>query len=260
MIHMLKSLLPATASLFYLLMATPLIAQGPASTPILPPMAPLVAEVPPNSTFSVAITYADEPQPALPQEQTRPQPKSDRPRLVQVWRDSKSRRILVEHANGAKSEGFLFDSGFVVRSTGNSNKTFVAAGATGRDASLDIFTLAFPGTQWIDLKFYKGSKKDGYGDVYYYEQEPGNSSPAGADGGSGGVPSGYKQLDYMRLEAFIRLPDKMPAVVTLGPATYTFTTPQPWDGTISMPDNFKASAESFTKELNILEALKKKKK
>lgn len=226
------------------------------STPVPPPTPPWVAEVPENSTFTIAITYSDTP--AQP-EGNAPEKTStsDRPVKVQVWRGSQARRILVHHANGETSEGFLFDSKFAIRSTANSQKTFVSQSGTGRDASLDMFTTAFQGTQWIAQSYYRAAEKTDAGYVYLYEQPA--SAPPTAPTNSGGPPPGFRALDHMQLKAAIRADTKTPVTVQLGPATYTFSAIEPWDGKIEMPQNFKSSAQGFSKELKVLDALRKKK-
>jgi hypothetical protein len=222
------------------------------------PVPPFVASPPPNSTYTVTIKYSDEGE-AVPDATKRPRtkPENDRPLSIQVWQDAKNRKIVVQHANGQKSEGYLFDSGFVIRSTANSNQTFVSSSNRGRDASLDIFTKDFPGTQWIDRSLYTGARKVEGQEYYSYFQTAGNPPPVSESEGSSPA-SGYNPIDHMELKALIRAADMMPSVVQLGPATYTFSPMQAWPGLITMPDNFKSSAESFTKEMSILEAFRKK--
>jgi hypothetical protein len=216
----------------------------------------LVTEPPAGSTYTISITYSDIPTELTASGQAVSNFLGDRPVKVQVWRDAKSRRILVDHANGVKSEGFLFDSGFVIRSTANSDKTFVSVGGKGRDASLDFFTKDFQGTQWLDMKFYTGIQQADGQPIYTFHQPAG--SPPVIDTSDEGLPPNYTQLDYMELTAQLRAADKSPIVVTLGPATYSFSPVQPWSGTITLPENFKTSAENFTQELSIIEALRKK--
>ncbi len=234
------------------------VAQAPSPTPIPPPEPPFVAEPRPGTTYGITVKYEDAPQASdggTAQAQ-KPVPKTDRPVAVVVKLDAKSRQITVNHANGAVSEGYLFDSGFVIRSTANSEKTFVSAAAKGASALMEMFTKDFQGTQWIERAHYKGVEKLDGVDCYVFFRA---AEPMPTFQGDG-PPPGYDPLKYEDLKAFIRVADKTPALVQLGPASYHYSPVQPWNGTIALPDNFKSSAEEFTKQLAVIEALRQKKK
>lgn len=224
---------------------------GQEPKPVPTPTEPWVAEVPKNSTFTITITYSD----PSSQSENATVTNSDRPIKVQVWRDSHVHRILVDHANGAVSEGFLFDSGFVIRSTANSQKTFVSQSGSGRYAALDLFSKDFQGTQWIAERFYQGVGQTENGPVYLYEQQPAPQPKVLVEGDA--PPQGYRPLDYMQLNASIHVDSKTPATVRIGSTNYAFSPIESWSGKITVPENFQSSAESFAKQMQVLEALRK---
>lgn len=210
---------------------------------------PIVPEPPPHSTYSILIAYASTSQSAS---------NGERPVKIEVWRDAGSRKIVVTHANGVQSEGYLFDSGFVVRSTADPNKTFVSPGTSGMSASFDYFTKEFQGSQWVDRKWYQGVMDSEEGRFHAFLKEP-DPLPV-LENENQEMPTGFQPINHMPLEASLRLEDQTPAFIRLGDTTYTFTPIKNWQGTIEMPESFRESADSFVREAGILERFKEKRR
>lgn len=187
-------------------------------------------------------------------------PESDRPLSLQVWRDEKKRRILVEHANGVQTEGYLFESGYVVRSTANSDNAFVSQGEGGRAAVTSLFSRDFHGTQWLDMAFYIGTEAGEDGAFYLFEQ-PASHPPQPIVTDAQALPtSDFDPLKYQLLSAKLHAPSKFPAEVRLGGTVYTFSPVEKWEGTVSMPQKFTQAAQEFTQELSVIEAIRNKNK
>lgn len=262
--------LPSCALLIALLLsADGLRAQNPAPTPtpVPPPEPPLTIEPPPYSTFTITVTYGPK---TGGEEQNQPpaaaEPrdilKGDRPVFVQIWRDDTRRRIFVRHANGVETEGYLFESGYVVRSTANSEEAFVALAEGGRGATETLYSRHFPGTQWLDMSLYKGVSQvkegDGVKSFYLFEQPPSTSPEPVINDPNALPPPGYDALAYKHLAAKLHAPSKIPAEIRIGHIVYTFSPIQPWRGTIQMPPNFESAAERFTRERSVLDTFRRK--
>lgn len=221
------------------------------------PTAPFVAEPPKSSTFSVAISYSDIPAPAPGGQgaKAEPAPIPERPTSVTVWKDAATQRTVVKYASGASAEGYLFDSGFAIRSTRGAKETFVTTTGKGAAASLEVFANDYPGTQWIGLSYFKGIEQRDGEPVFVYEK-PAKVLTSSSDG----PPPDFRPFDAISAVGYIRVKDKTPVAVILGPATYTFSQTQPWTETLTLPKNFRSTADDYKKGLSILEALKQKKK
>lgn len=234
------------------------VAQGQENPPPPPPEPPLVLEPPPSSTFTISISYLNAPAAHATLGMPQPQFGSDRPVFVQIWRDTSKRRILVKHANGNETEGYLFETGYVIRSTANSRHGFVSQAEGGRRAAHSLYTRHFPGTQWLDMKFYKGIETDKNESFYVFEQQPSTKPQPVLNDPNALPPPDYDPLEYEFLRAKLRVPDKIPSEVQVGGVIYRYSPIQAWSGTISMPAEFQLAAEQFTKELSTLEVFRKK--
>lgn len=232
-------------------------------SPTLPPspQPPLVLEIPSGSTFSIRISYGSSENledSTVSQNQTIPA--TDRPILVQFWKDTKNIKILVKHENNVETEGYLFESGFLVRSTANNEQAFVSAAEPVRRSTQTFYTKYFPFTQWLDMKFYKGVTFDENGQAYYEFEQPPTTKPYPVLEPGESPPPDFDPLEYMWLHAKLVAPSKYPHEISIGETSYRFSPVEKWSGVVTMPEQFKQAAEEFTEQLSIIEAFRKKKK
>lgn len=243
------------------------LGQSPSPTPVPPPQPPLSLEIPPRSTYTIQISYQGIPSVANstaslygePSPSPTPNLLGDKPVSLQVWRDDKTCRIVVEHANGQKSEGYIFPNGFVVRSTSNSQSGFVSSAPSGRSASTSLFTPHFQGTQWLDMAFYKGLESGENGEAFYIFEQPPSKEPLPIINEANALPdTNYDPLRWEYLRAKLRAPDKKPVEIQIGNTIYHFGPIERWTGTITLPSQYRETVEQYSKELSIIEAFRKK--
>ncbi|MCX7712630.1 MAG: hypothetical protein N2035_03040 [Chthoniobacterales bacterium] len=246
------------------LLSTPLLLAQTSTPPPPPPppQLPLFLEIPPNTTFSITIQYADTPSQEeaklmeLSGNQT--SPTTDRPVFVQFWRDSNNIRIALKHENNVQTEGYLFESGFLVRSTANNEQAFVTPADSGRRSIQSFYTKFFPATQWLDMKFYKGTTQTETGEVFYVFEQPPTNKPLPQLAPGESPPPDFDPWEYVLMTAKLRVPTKYPAEIKIGDTTYQFSPIEKWTGSISLPSNFRQAAENFTQQISIIEAFRKK--
>lgn len=169
-------------------------------------------------------------------------------------------RIVATYSNGKKQEGYLIRDHFAVRSTMNTNEAVVMEAAKGKNGSLEIFTTDFPGTQWIDLPYYRGVEKLAGRLCYVFSREPDTQVQASVGDKSSIAPPplSFIPLNYMPLKAYVDAETKLPIRVQLGPTTYEYSAITPWSGTITMPSTFINTAKEFSRQADILQKLRAK--
>ncbi len=222
------------------------------------PTAPLVATPAKNTTWTIEVSQDSPPAPA---EKVRGGPPPELLKRITVRKDAKLTHILAAYTNGKTNEGYLVGDHFSIRSTTAANEAVVMSVAKGLSGSLEIFTSDYPGTQWIDLAYYRGVEKLGPHTCYVFAREPDPFAAPPANTPPDPLappPISFIPIKYLSLKAHIDVETKLPVRVQLGPNIYAYSKVEPYSQSITPPDAFLKAAQEFTRQTDILQRLRAK--